>query len=71
MTIKSALRFGLSYLTSIFWNRNERRLRAVWRLLGAALFLVVITITIGILFVGLGVMPSPYMGQLQANWRPW
>ncbi len=61
------MRSGLSYLTSIFWNCNERRLRALWRLLGAALFLVVITITIGTLFAGLGAIRSPYMGQLQAN----
>lgn len=61
------MRSGLSYLTSVFWNGNERRLRAPWRLLGAALFVVVITITLGILFAGLGANGAPNMGHLQAN----
>lgn len=51
----------------IFWNFNERRLRALWRVSGALLILIFITLISGLMFVLSGANPSLYLGQLQAN----
>ena len=59
--------FGM-WLASIFWNINERRLRALWRLLGAVLFIVIFSVIVGGLASVSGIAsPAPYMGQFQSN----
>jgi membrane protease YdiL (CAAX protease family) len=68
MNITSEKKSYLWYVASIFWNINERRLRALWRLLGAVLFIVIFSIIIGGLASVSGIAsPAPYMGQLQSN----
>lgn len=58
---------NLRYVTSIFWNMEERRLRTLWRLLGTILFIVILTVIVGIAFFILGASPTSYTGQLQSN----
>lgn len=68
MNMTSEKKSYLRYVARIFWNINERRLRALWRLLGAVLFIVILTIVVGIVFAMLGATsPAPYIGQLQLN----
>ena len=68
MNMTSEKKSYLRYVARIFWNINERRLRALWRLLGAVLFIVILTVVVGIVFAMLGATsPAPYLGQLQSN----
>lgn len=67
MNNTSKKKSNLRYVTSIFWNIEEHRLRALWRLLGTVLFIVILTVIVGIVFSMLGANPAPYTGQLQSN----
>ena len=67
MNITSEKKSFLQYVATVFWNTDERRLRALWRLLGTVLFIVISTVIVGVVFSILGASPTPYMGQLQSN----
>ena len=68
MNITSEKKSYLWYVASIFWNINERRLRALWRLLGAVLLIVIFSVIVGGLASVSGIAsPAPYMGQFQSN----
>jgi hypothetical protein len=41
-------------IASIFWNFDQRRLRALWRILGAMLCTAILTVLIGAPFVATG-----------------
>ncbi|MCU0493446.1 MAG: CPBP family intramembrane metalloprotease [Chloroflexaceae bacterium] len=51
----------MHWLGMIFWNRAERRLRAGWRLVvfGLGVFLLLLALSIGSVFVGLPLLVTP------------
>ncbi|MFC2031021.1 hypothetical protein ACFLWA_09865, partial [Chloroflexota bacterium] len=50
---------------SIFWNSNERRLRALWRVLGALLCTAILTFVFGAPFFAVsGAGPAPYIEKI-------
>ena len=67
MNNTSEKKSNLRYVTSIFWNIAEHRLRTLWRLLGTVFFIVILTVIVGIVFSMFGASPTPYAGQLQSN----
>lgn len=70
MNTRSEERFRLRYVQTIFWNNNERRLRAFWRLLGTVFFILILTaISASVLseFVVIPAPAAPYIGQLHSN----
>ena len=67
MNNTSEKKSNLQYVTSIFWNTDEGRLRTLWRLLGTIIFIVILIVIVGIVFSILGASSTPYTGQLQSN----
>jgi membrane protease YdiL (CAAX protease family) len=57
-------------VASVFWNGDERRLRALWRLVGLAVLVAVISAIIQVVLLPLlssDYVPAPFMGQIQLN----
>jgi membrane protease YdiL (CAAX protease family) len=55
-------------VASVFWNGDERRLRALWRLVGWAVLVAVISAIIQVAllpFLSRDYEPAPFMGQIQ------
>jgi membrane protease YdiL (CAAX protease family) len=55
-------------VASVFWNGDERRLRALWRLVGWAVLVAVISAIIQVVllpFLGPDYEPAPFTGQIQ------
>lgn len=51
--------------TGIFWNYDERRLRSMWRLVGAVVFTIILTFVFGApFFATSGASPAPYIEKL-------
>jgi membrane protease YdiL (CAAX protease family) len=49
----------------IFWNFNERRLRALWRISGALIFTAILTFVFGVPFFAVGGgFPAPYVEKI-------
>lgn len=60
----------LRKIASVFWNGGERRLRALWRLVGLAVLVAVISAIIQVVLpplLGPDYVPAPFMGQIQLN----
>ncbi len=55
----------LRYAAGIFWNFNERRLRAMWRLVGAVVFTTILTFVFEApFFAASRESPAPYIEKL-------
>ena len=55
----------LWYVAGVFWNHDERRLRALWRLVGAGVCTAILTFIFGIpFFVVSKAQPAPYVQKL-------
>ena len=60
----------LRKVASVFWNGDERRPRALWRLLGLAVLVAVISAIIQVVLLpllGPDYVPAPFTGQIQLN----
>jgi membrane protease YdiL (CAAX protease family) len=65
MNCASAKKSFLQYVTGIFWNDDERRLRVLWRLAGAGVCTAILTFVFGMpFFAASGASPAPYVEKL-------